>query len=507
MLRIGEVATTYGISNRTLRHWEEAGILESYRMANGYRYYDKKNVIKIKQIILLRKLNLPIQDIHRIFASGELSIAIEVLTRHLDETNQKSEELKALSIVLKQVIEIVKSKQSLTNAFQYLNIPDNSAILELKNALQMTLSERKKTVSQNSSYNNNDIRIINLPRMLVASYAVVSETPEKDCWKMIDKLIMDYSLHEKAGFRHFGFGFNNDKKEYGYEMWVAISESFQVPEPFIKKEVCGGLYAAMPTYLTIVGERWDQLNAWLEESDEYKSDWRYKDNRNHLEECIDYFAFKSEETEESRKQLDLLLPIMKISKEDKNPEILATQVHFELEPRKVTLREVCLGGCTFEQKENTLLWNKRVPWYKLAQNIYKSGKDWMSRTKEGNNTFTLVYGEASSAKTFYLAGKQGKVSKLFAAVEITKPFESYPDGLEEMTLLKRDYLVFSTWISPQKVGTKKLKSKELYMAAAEYTQRSKCTVDSSFCIEREYRKDGRNVDRIELYIPLEEEPK
>jgi len=40
MLKIGDVAKRFNISNRTLRYWEEAGILNSARMENGYRFYD-----------------------------------------------------------------------------------------------------------------------------------------------------------------------------------------------------------------------------------------------------------------------------------------------------------------------------------------------------------------------------------------------------------------------------------------------------------------------------------
>ena len=43
MLRIGEAAKKYDISNRTLRYWEDMGILESKRTENDYRYYDDDN--------------------------------------------------------------------------------------------------------------------------------------------------------------------------------------------------------------------------------------------------------------------------------------------------------------------------------------------------------------------------------------------------------------------------------------------------------------------------------
>ncbi len=97
---------------------------------------------------------------------------------------------------------------------------------------------------------------------------------------------------------------------------------------------------------------------------------------------------------------------------------------------------------------------------------------------------------------------QGKVSTCFASVEIIQSFESYPDELEEKKLPRGEYLVFSTWISSDLGGTKKLKSKELYMGAAEYVLNHDYKINPDFCLEREYRKDGKYVDKIELYVPI-----
>lgn len=49
MLRIGEAAKQFDISNRTLRYWEETGILKSTRTENGYRFYNDENVTRISQ--------------------------------------------------------------------------------------------------------------------------------------------------------------------------------------------------------------------------------------------------------------------------------------------------------------------------------------------------------------------------------------------------------------------------------------------------------------------------
>ncbi|QOR36803.1 MerR family transcriptional regulator [Clostridium sp. 'deep sea'] len=494
MVRIGDVSKAYGVSNRTLRYWESAGLIKSTRLTNGYRYFNNDNIVKVKQIVLLRKLNLPLQDISQIFNSTELATIVKVLENHLYKTEQHIDYLKSIKLLLKKLIVIVDSKQSLSSAFNAIDTPNNVAFNELKNALQIALSERKLNLS--NVYSSNDVRIVSISKMMVASYRVISKTPEQDCHQQLNKLIVKNNLHQQLGFRIYGYGFNNSEGKYGYEMWVTIAQDFEVKDPYIKKEVATGLYAAIPAYLPIVGERWDQLNSWVEESDIYKLDWRPKDNRHYLEQCIDCFSFNAEKNDANR-QLDLLLPIVKIN----NQEQLSPQIHMQLEPQIVTLPTIILAGCLFEQKENTKLWSKKIPWYKLANSIYKAGDNCSAKIIAGNNTFSLVYGD-STTKAFYLNKNKAIVNSVFAAVQIKQSFKTYPNKLHEKELKGKSYLVFSTWIDPEKVGLKKLKSKQLYLAASEYCEANDCKVDFSYYLEREYRKDGKYVDKIEICIPL-----
>jgi DNA-binding transcriptional MerR regulator len=304
LVKIGEAAARYSLSNRTLRYWEEEGILSSVRLENGYRYYDENNILKIKQIIMLRKLRLTVQDIHHIFLSKELSSVIGILQRHLEDTRHEAEELKTLGVILERLNEVVKSRSNLSEIFEWL---------DLKNALQITLSEKENIMSKNSSYSKiESVRIMNLPKMVFACYRAESAAPENDCWAVVNKIIQENSLQEKYGFRHFGF--NNPDPQvgnpvYGYEMWVVVPEDFVVPVSFCRKEFTGGLFASVTTEMPLIGERWGQLSDWVTNSEKYEVDWNPDADRRCLEECIDYASFNSAETDEKDKQLDLLIPI------------------------------------------------------------------------------------------------------------------------------------------------------------------------------------------------------
>ena len=313
LAKIGEVATKYEISNRTLRYWEEEGILSSVRMENGYRYYDEANIARIKKIIMFRKLRLPIQDIQSIFLSNEISYVVSTMQKHLEETMDEAEELEALSVVIENLIYAIKSQKNLENVLMSIDLYDSPSTGKLKDALRIMLSERDNTMSENSSYSKlGDVRIVNLPKMVFASYRAESTTPEDDCWKVVNKFIEENSLCDKNGFRQFGFN-NPDPSEgnpvYGYEMWVVIPEDLQLPIQFTRKEFNGGLFAAVPAYLTNIGERWGQLWDWVNNSNKYEIDWDLEKDRRWFEECIDYIHFSAVSTKENEKQLDLLAPI------------------------------------------------------------------------------------------------------------------------------------------------------------------------------------------------------
>lgn len=311
--KIGEIAAQFNISNRTLHYWEDSGLVKSIRMDNGYRYYDDNSIFRIKQILMLRKLRLPIKLIQEIFESDELSYAIKILQKHLSQTRHEVKELQALSIVLEHIIKSVKKQNNIMELLTTIDVSNNTAIREFINALQITLSERDDTVSGYSSYSKvGDVRIVKLPPMVLACYRAESTTPEDDCAEIVNKFIYDNSLHEKNGFRHFGF--NNPEPQdnnpvYGYEMWVVIPNNLLVPNPFYRKEYEGGLFAAVPTQLPIIEERWQQLWEWVKNNQKYEIDWNPAADRRLLEECIDYNSFNSSETRVEDKQLDLLAPI------------------------------------------------------------------------------------------------------------------------------------------------------------------------------------------------------
>jgi DNA-binding transcriptional MerR regulator len=71
---IQQVARSAGVTSRTLRHYDDIGLLPPSRIGdNGYRYYDVAAVARLQRILLLRDLGL------------SLPVITDVLDRQKDE--------------------------------------------------------------------------------------------------------------------------------------------------------------------------------------------------------------------------------------------------------------------------------------------------------------------------------------------------------------------------------------------------------------------------------------
>ena len=64
---IAEVARMSGVTSRTLRHYDEIGLLRpAYAAANGYRYYEQDELLRLQQILVLRELGVGLPEVRRI---------------------------------------------------------------------------------------------------------------------------------------------------------------------------------------------------------------------------------------------------------------------------------------------------------------------------------------------------------------------------------------------------------------------------------------------------------
>jgi DNA-binding transcriptional MerR regulator len=78
-MRVGEVSNRTGVSPRSLRYYEQQGLLAPCRAANGYREYDELSVVRAANIRELMASGLTVEDIRLSLDEGCLDQPLHTL--------------------------------------------------------------------------------------------------------------------------------------------------------------------------------------------------------------------------------------------------------------------------------------------------------------------------------------------------------------------------------------------------------------------------------------------
>jgi len=96
---IVEVARMARTTSRTLRHYHAIGLLEPARIGdNGYRYYEREQLLRLQQILLLRELDLDLTTIAAILSGQEDTAA--ALRAHRQRISREQRRLERLQRTL-----------------------------------------------------------------------------------------------------------------------------------------------------------------------------------------------------------------------------------------------------------------------------------------------------------------------------------------------------------------------------------------------------------------------
>ncbi|WP_171166170.1 MerR family transcriptional regulator [Streptomyces sp. I05A-00742] len=121
---IAEVARMSGVTARTLRHYDEIGLLPPARTgANGHRYYEDRQLLRLQQILVLRALGLGLPDIGRILAAQVDEL--DALRGHHRRLLAERDRLDALAAtVARTIAELEQSRKDGTDVIT-ISRPEN----------------------------------------------------------------------------------------------------------------------------------------------------------------------------------------------------------------------------------------------------------------------------------------------------------------------------------------------------------------------------------------------
>ncbi len=265
LIRISEIVDRFGVSSRTLRYYEEMGLLWSSHPDNkSQRHYDANALERLKQIIVLRKLQIPIKDIIAIFESENTVVLIQAFVNKLESLDA---EISALS-ELRRLVDDFLHKMLMSG------IKKISAITLLYEETEKRLAAAEKnepvTLEKLSQIGRevlrlHDVRIIRLPQMRVlTSRLKTGELKELD-----ENLFVEYGFMPDPGLRNCFF-----RKEPSSEwiMLIKIPKDYENTTAYIDETFSGGLYAITTSFMADIDDAFVLLRDWINRSGNYELD-------------------------------------------------------------------------------------------------------------------------------------------------------------------------------------------------------------------------------------------
>jgi DNA-binding transcriptional MerR regulator/DNA gyrase inhibitor GyrI len=324
LMTISEVSRGLNVSTRTLRYYEQIGLLQSQKKEDyAYRTYDKAAVRRLQQIIVLRKLRIPLKQIISILQNDEQTHIIEVFQKNITDFDKEITALTVIRSILHTFVSHLSESIKASVKFDFIHDNDIINVVESLSLSKINFKEERSMENLNKASDVlsklNDVRILHLPQCTVAASHFIGESPELNSGNQLKQFILDSNLYQiKPDARVFGFNHPNpsqNRPDYGYEFWVTIPEDMKVSAPLQKKHFDGGLYAAHMIQMGNSHE-WEWLTKWAEENEKYEANYSDKGEEimgGCLEEHLNmvYDTYKSNHKwSEGETQLDLLTPII-----------------------------------------------------------------------------------------------------------------------------------------------------------------------------------------------------
>ncbi len=110
---VKQLSEISGVTARTLRFYEEQGLLEpAYYGANGYRYYEEKELLQLQQILFFKELGFKLQQIRKVLGKSDFD-QLAALYSHKRTLSQEWEKIGCLLKTIDKTIAHIKGKKQM----------------------------------------------------------------------------------------------------------------------------------------------------------------------------------------------------------------------------------------------------------------------------------------------------------------------------------------------------------------------------------------------------------
>lgn len=269
LMNIHDATKCYGVSLRTLRYYEDMGLLESIRESNTtYRSYNSDQLHRLEQILMLRKLNLSIKEIKQIFDGKDSEFLLTLLHNKLSSIDVEIGNLTQLKLLISTFLQKLKTLK-LNDRKDVDSIIHQVTIFEQQLDEDPSINKKVNIMEVTKMITVPDVRLISLPACKMVSSGLGNFGDPS-----FDQFDQWFSAFPRTEFPKDFLWYDNER--HNLVWWYQYCDSMDTKD-FPIDEFDGGLYACAVSKDgdDEDGERvYAGIKKWIEESNRFVLDER-----------------------------------------------------------------------------------------------------------------------------------------------------------------------------------------------------------------------------------------
>lgn len=269
LIRINDVVNEFSVSSRTLRYYEEVGLLWSRHPDNkAQRYFDTEALERLKQIIVLRKLQIPIKEIIAIFKSQSTAALIQAFVNKLESLDMEISALTELRRLVDDFLhKMLMSGIKKISAITLLYEETEKRLATLEKSEPVTFDKLSK--ASRETLKLHDIRVIRLPPIRVMTSRLKTGKAESLDGDRMQNLFLEYGFLPNPGMRNC---FYRKEQDNEWVMLMKIPDEYENATVYKDEYLPGGLYAVTSSFVEDMDETFSLLKDWINKSEHYAID-------------------------------------------------------------------------------------------------------------------------------------------------------------------------------------------------------------------------------------------
>ena len=202
LMTISEISKNFKISTRTLRYYEQIGLLKSTKKEGyAYRAYDEESILRLQQIIILRKLHIQLKEIANILDDEDVVTAIEIFKKNVNELVDKINSLSMIKEIINRLIdELEKNKNiqihlNLLSNYSILDVIDSSSLSNFDFKEEKSMEELNKATKKFKEALQKYLGLFIYQQVQLHQAIILEKTQREMLEKQLEKFLKESNLY------------------------------------------------------------------------------------------------------------------------------------------------------------------------------------------------------------------------------------------------------------------------------------------------------------------------